>query len=349
MAKDEEKAPVIIIKKIKKGGGGHHGGAWKVAYADFVTAMMAFFLLLWLLNVTTDEMKSQLSAFFTDPTHPIVSNSVAGAGGVMGGRTMTAEGARAHDNVPLTPLATPAQARPKQSAGAGAGKSNLQKVKNEALKKEFERRQKEKFASKQAELQKAINASPRLKELSDHVIVEITPEGLKIQIVDQEGEAMFPSGSARMFNKTEEIISLIAEIISTMPNNLSIRGHTDATPYTSRKNYSNWELSADRANATRRVLIESEYPADKIENVMGKAAKDPFVEDNPADAKNRRITIILLNEEFVPSPEDEPLEDGQLRDESVRDGAYNEDGSLFSPDDLPDPGYRPSQGDVAFP
>ena len=133
-----------------------------------------------------------------------------------------------------------------------------------------------------------------------------------------------------------------------MPNNLSIRGHTDATAYASRKNYSNWELSADRANATRRVLLEKQYPIDKIENVIGKAAKDPFVADNPSDPKNRRISIVLLNEEFTPSPDD-VLEDGELEDESVRDGAYNEDGSLFSPDDLPDPGYRPSQGDVVFP
>ena len=121
---------------------------------------------------------------------------------------------------------------------------------------------------------------------------------------------MFPSGSARMFSKTEEVVSLISEVISDMPNDLSIRGHTDSTPYTSRKNYTNWELSADRANATRRVLQNSGYPADKVENVIGKSARDPFIKDDPTNAKNRRISIVLLNEEFVPPEgEDEFYED----------------------------------------
>jgi chemotaxis protein MotB len=345
MAEEPSKQP-IIIKKIKKAGHGHHGGAWKVAYADFVTAMMAFFLLLWLLNVTTDEMKSQLSAFFNDPTHPQVSAATGGSNGAMGGRTNSPDGARAHDNNPLTARSKPNPSRPKAGEGETNKKANLKSAKDEALKKEFERRQKEKFEDKKRELEQAIQANPRLNKLSENIIVEITPEGLKIQIVDQEGEAMFASGSARMFSKTEEILSLISEVITDMPNDLSIRGHTDSKPYTSRKNYSNWELSADRANATRRVLQKSGYPDDKIENVIGKSARDPFIKEDPSAAKNRRISIVLLNQEFTaPKGEDAAYEEV----ESVREGAYNEDGSLFSPDDLPDPGYRPSQGDVVFP
>jgi len=345
MSEEESKQP-IIIKKVKKAGHGHHGGAWKVAYADFVTAMMAFFLLLWLLNVTTDEMKSKLSAFFNDPTHPQVSAATGGSNGAMGGRTNSPEGARAHDNNPLTATARPNPSRPKTGDGDKNQKANIKKVKDEALKKEFERRQKEKFEDKKAQLEQAIKENPRLKKLSENIIVEITPEGLKIQIVDKEGEAMFPSGSARMFSKTEEVVGLISEVISDMPNDLSIRGHTDSKPYTSRKNYTNWELSADRANATRRVLQSSGYPADKIENVIGKSARDPFIKEDPTNAKNRRISIVLLNEEFVPPEDSDDLYEDE---EDVRDGAYNEDGSLFSPDDLPDPGYRPSQGDVVFP
>ena len=348
MAEGEEKQP-IIIKKIKKGGHGHHGGAWKVAYADFVTAMMAFFLLLWLLNVTTDEMKSKLSAFFSDPTHPQISAATGGAGGVLGGRTNSPEGARAYDNMPLTAMAPPSPTRPKTGEGDNNKKANIKKVKDAELKKEFERREKEKFQNKKQELEKAIQSNPRLSKLSENVVIEVTSEGLKIQIVDQEGEAMFPSGSARMFNKTEEVLSLISEVISDMPNDLSIRGHTDSTPYRSRKDYSNWELSADRANATRRVLEKSGYPTGKVQNVIGKAAKDPFIEESPDDAKNRRISIVLLNQEFEPPADDSDIYDEDIEDDSIRDGAYNEDGSLFSPDSLPDPGYRPSQGDIVFP
>lgn len=339
----------IIIKKIKKGGHGHHGGAWKVAYADFVTAMMAFFLLLWLLNVTTDEMKSQLSAFFNDPTHPQISSATGGAGGVLGGRTNSPEGARAYDNMPLTAISPPSPTRPKTGEGDNNKKANIKKVKDAELKKEHEKREKEKFQNKKQELEQAIKSNPRLSKLSENVVIEVTSEGLKIQIVDQEGEAMFPSGSARMFSKTEDVLSLIADVISDMPNDLSIRGHTDAVPFASRKDYSNWELSADRANSTRRVLEESGYPEDKIQNVIGKSAKDPFVADDPTDAKNRRISIVLLNEEFVPPPEDSDIYDEDIQDDSVRDGAYTDDGSLFSPEDLPDPGYRPSQGDITFP
>lgn len=343
MADSEEKQP-IIIKKVKKYAGGHHGGAWKVAYADFVTAMMAFFLLLWLLNVTTDEMKSKLSAFFNDPTAPQVSASEGGAAGALAGRTNSPEGARAYDNNPLTAMQPPSPTRPKTGEGDDNKKANLKTAKDEELKKEFERRQKEKFDKKKKEIEQAIKSDPKLSKLSENVLIKVTPEGLEIQIVDQEGEAMFPSGSARMFGKTEEVIGLISSVIADMPNDLSVRGHTDATPYTSRKDYSNWELSADRANATRRVLQQSGYPEDKVKNVMGKGATEPFTPEDPTDARNRRITILLLNEDFVPTGDEE-----EEIDESVRDGAYTDDGSLFSPDDLPDPGYRPSQGDVVFP
>lgn len=345
MAESEEKQP-IIIKKVKKYAGGHHGGAWKVAYADFVTAMMAFLLLLWLLNVTTDEMKSKLSAFFNDPTAPQVSSAEGGAAGALAGRTNSPEGARAYDNMPLTAMQPPSPTRPKSGEGDANKKANLKKAKDEELKKEFQRREKEKFQNKKQEIEQAIKSNPKLSKLSENVVIKVTSEGLEIQIVDQEGEAMFPSGSSRMFGKTEEIIGLISDVISDMPNDLSVRGHTDATPYTSRKNYSNWELSADRANATRRVLEKSGYPDEKVKNVMGKGATEPFTPEDPADARNRRISILLLNEEFIP-PEGE--EEEETMDESIRDGAYNDDGSLYSPEDLPDPGYRPSQGDVVFP
>jgi chemotaxis protein MotB len=279
---EEKKAPIIVIKKITKAAG-HHGGAWKVAYADFVTAMMAFFLLLWLLNVTTDEERNAISNYF-DPTHPKVSESVSGAGGLMGGLSMTPEGAMA---TTVQNITLPQNTRPSNNP-------TMEKVKDELRKKE-----EEEFKKIEKQIKEAIKQDQELASLEKNLKIDITPEGLRIQIVDQDKESMFPSGSAVMYEKTHKLMTKVAEIIKSMPNKVSIRGHTDSIPYAADAQYTNWELSADRANASRRVLLETGMPPERLHNVMGKADTEHLVPDNPSDPQNRRISIILLKDEIT--------------------------------------------------
>ena len=286
--------PIIIIKKVKKVAGGHHGGAWKVAYADFVTAMMAFFLLLWLLNVTTSEQRDAIANFF-DPTHPIISDGKSGAGGVLGGTSVSTEGSMssAMQDIRL----------PQNSGAAAKGKSSgetgdLKKASAEKLEEELRRRETERFEQAKQTLEKEIEKTPELAELKEHLMVDVTPEGLRIQIVDQEGAPMFPSGSAQMYEKTKRLIAMTADVIKKMPNDISIRGHTDSHQYRPGSDYTNWELSADRANATRRVLKSAGIPESRLSGVTGKADTDNLEKDKPLDAKNRRISIIMEREDI---------------------------------------------------
>ena len=318
MAEKDGKAPIIVIKKIKKVAGGHHGGAWKVAYADFVTAMMAFFLLMWLLNSTSKEQKEGIAEYF-DPTPTIVSNAQSGAGGVMGGLTVSPEGARMSDINPMMPTKTPpsqAQKSPKDMT-------------DEELEAEKKKREEKSFENVKKQIEEAI-ANSDLKDLEKNLKVDMTPEGLRIQIVDQEGASMFPIGSAVPFAKTEKLLAKLAQIIATMPNQVSIRGHTDGAPYSEGANYTNWELSSDRANSSRRVLLENGIPTAKISNVVGKADTDHYIKDNPLDPENRRISIILLK--------------NGLTKEAGTANSMDKTAPATAP-----PTYTPSQGKVQFP
>ncbi len=282
--KQDELRP-IVVKKIKKGGGGHHGGAWKVAYADFVTAMMAFFLLLWLLNVTTKEQKEGIANFF-DPT-PKIATTLSGANGMLGGLSISKDGA----------MATSVQEMaPREEESPSMQNKNITDAEYEA---EVKKREEENFKKAEAAIQEAMKENPELKELEKNLTMDMTPEGLRIQIVDSDGKPMFPSGSAQMYERTQKLIGKVAEVIRKMPNEISVRGHTDSVPYSKGNGYGNWELSADRANASRRVLVTSGVPEDKINNVLGKADKDHLIGDKPTDAQNRRISIILLRQELV--------------------------------------------------
>jgi chemotaxis protein MotB len=290
MAEEDSGAQPIIIKKIKKGGG-HHGGAWKVAYADFVTAMMAFFLLLWLLNVTTDEQRNAISNYF-DPTHPKVSQSESGSGGILGGLSMSPTGSMATMNQPVTTPRPSAQAMrgPKHSASDGQ---------EEAAKEKKRQEEEREFKKAEQDLKRAIANSPELKGLMKNLMVDMTPEGLRIQIIDRDGEPMFPSGSAQMYQKTRNLLAAITNVIAPLDNEVSIRGHTDSVPYGSGANYTNWELSSDRANASRRVMLDAEFPKERLNNVMGKADTELLITEDPTDPRNRRLTIILLREELT--------------------------------------------------
>jgi len=300
MAAGNELAP-IIIKKVVKGGHGHHGGAWKVAYADFVTAMMAFFLLMWLLNATTEDQKQGISEYFSPST---VSNTTGGAGGLLGGAAVSSPGAMtSRTAVPSVSL----ELRP--TSGAQDGEAEVEgggavededpdktaNISEEELKEEIARREEENFQKAEAEIKQAIEDTPELKDLQKHLIIDQTPEGLRIQIVDQEGKPMFASGSSRMPETTRKLLAKITQVVQKLPNKISLSGHTDATPFRgSRSGYG--KLSANRALASRRVMVESGLKIEKISHVTGKEATEPLIKDDPKDARNRRISIVVLRE-----------------------------------------------------
>lgn len=340
-----EVPPTIIIKKVKKVAGGHHGGAWKVAYADFVTAMMAFFLLLWLLNVTTEEQKNAISNFF-DPTHPMVSESQSGAGGVLGGTSVSTDGAMTStiQNI-STPQSSGATTKGTHVGTQGGKSGSIKDASAQKLEEELRRRETERFEAAKKTMQKEIEKTPELAELKKHLLVDVTPEGLRIQIVDQEGEPMFPSGSAAMFERTKNLVRLAASVMIKMPNQISVRGHTDSTPYKPGSDYTNWELSADRANSTRRVLRDSGILETRLSNVMGKADTDPLLKDKPTDAKNRRISIILQREDLDTMINRE----GDDAAKSIGDPGAVDAVKKELEEAAKNPGYRPSAGDVYFP
>ncbi len=319
----DEKAPVIVIKKVIKGGGGHHGGAWKVAYADFVTAMMAFFLLMWLLNATTEQQRKGISEYF-DPTPMEVSSNTSGAGGVMGGLTVSEVGSRAADAQPIVHN----DQTPDPSVKSQV---DIEEATQEKLRAELQKREDAEFEKVKEQIESTIENSD-LKGLTKNLIIDMTPEGLRIQIVDRDGESMFPTGSAVPYEKTVNLLATVAEIIKKMPNQISVRGHTDASPYSMGANYTNWELSADRANASRRVLLKSGIDIKKLSNVVGKAATEPLKADNPLDPQNRRISIILL------------------RDSLTKPALGQKQAGAGGTGSVPvDPGYRKTMGNVQFP
>ncbi|MBI2233447.1 MAG: flagellar motor protein MotB [Micavibrio aeruginosavorus] len=348
-AKNEkgELQPIIVVKKVKKVAGGHHGGAWKVAYADFVTAMMAFFLLLWLLNVTTSEQRDAIANFF-DPTHPQISDTRSGAGGVMGGTSLSTEGGMTSAMQEISLPKQSGQEIKNRDVGDDGGKvKDLKSAKAEELKEELRNREEERFHEAKTKLQKEIDKTPELAELKKHLLIDVTDEGLRIQIVDQEGEPMFPSGSAQMYDKTRRLITLAADVIKKMPNGVSIRGHTDSYRYKDGADYTNWELSADRANATRRVLKSAGIAESRLSNVMGKADTEHLVKDKPLDAKNRRITIIMERESMETMLAREGAD--VAREIGAPEAVEAARESLEQEKKEPDNGYRRTKGDVYFP
>lgn len=281
----------IIIKKIKKVSGGHHGGAWKVAYADFVTAMMAFFLLMWLLNATSEEQKRGISNYFA----PIgVQQGTTGSGGVLGGLTVSSEGSFTDSKTsPAVAAMTPAQKQTERDDDTNQPATGLDE--NDGKNDAQEQKENAEFENLKQAIDKMVQNSPEIKDLAENLIVDITPEGLRIQIVDLDKKSMFPIGSAIMDDHTKELFVKVTEIIKSQPNKISISGHTDATPYAKDGDYGNWELSADRANACRKVLVENGISNERVKAVVGKAENDPLNKNDPFSAQNRRISIVLLN------------------------------------------------------
>lgn len=281
----------VFITKIKKVHGGHHGGAWKVAYADFVTAMMAFFLLLWLLNAVTEEQLQGIADYFIPTT---VSKSASGFGQPLKGDS---------PNASMVKMALPpATLSPDGSALVDLEEDEAEevpdrKVGDAELEKVATEREQQQFEKAKRMLEGAVEAIPELAGMKESLLVDNTPDGLRIQLVDQEGLSMFPTGSASPFGPARAMLTLVAKVVMQMPQKLAISGHTDAVPFRGGDTgYSNWELSADRALTSRRVLRGAGVPEDRFDHVVGKADGEPLVSDDPRNPRNRRISIVLLRE-----------------------------------------------------
>ncbi|WP_448205549.1 flagellar motor protein MotB [Azospirillum sp. sgz302134] len=329
----------IIIKKKKGGHGGHHGGAWKVAYADFVTAMMAFFLLLWLLNVTTSDQRKGIADYFSPMS---VSREQSGSGGMLGGRTITAPGAQLSPSSPVSadvPVsgppgyatqetdesadpteasasASPTEQKPNESrmdyqkrleeqakqVGVPGQKPGeklsdfADRVKDGAEKLVEGQKEARQFQQAATEIRQAIQSVPELEPLAQNLMIDQTPEGLRIQIVDQDRVSMFPGGSGQMYPQTRQLVMQVAKALAKLPNKLSISGHTDGTPFTSGMGRDNWDLSVERANATRRALTAGGIPENRIQDVVGRADRELLVPDQPGNPRNRRVSMVLLRE-----------------------------------------------------
>jgi chemotaxis protein MotB len=281
MSGDSKKLQPIIIKKIKKGGHGHHGGAWKIAYADFVTAMMAFFLLMWLLGSTTEGDKKGLADFFGSPLRVALgggsgsgdSSSVVKGGGEDLSRT----------NGQVKRGETEAQKRTINLLALRAEQAAAEKSRLQELKKRVE---------------DVLAANPRLASMQSQIRLDMTSEGLRIQIVDENNRPMFDSGSAVVKPYMRELLQIIGDVLTDVPNRLTVEGHTDAQPFgKGERGYSNWELSADRANASRRELLEGGLPEPRVLRVQGLAYSQPLPDQAPLSPSNRRISIIVMNRE----------------------------------------------------
>jgi chemotaxis protein MotB len=285
----EAEAPrPIIIKKIKKGGHAHHGGSWKVAFADFATAMMAFFLLMWLMEATTEEQKGAISEYFNNPSNvqgasPVPSPTpVQGPGGASTSMIKLGGGMELHRDPSAPAPASPPTPGTQTATRADDDGAQDEKLDNERL------------AGLMEALKQGIDERESLAKFKDQILLDVTPEGVRIQIVDHERRSMFPLGSARLENFSSDILKELAHIVSSVPNRISISGHTDMRQYVA-VNYTNWELSADRANAARRALLAGGLAPEKIGRVVGLASSVLLEASQPESPINRRISIVVMN------------------------------------------------------
>lgn len=264
----------IIIKRVRRHAAGHHGGAWKIAFADFATAMMAFFLVLWLLSNATPEQIRAVGGYFKDP----VGFSESGSPYVinLGGAPALA---------PDTTLNPEEKSQP-QPERVHADIENAENL--------AEQMEQERLTLLMEELKSKVESSPQLKNFKDQIRFEITPEGLRIQIIDAESRPMFDVGSAQLKSYFEDILLAMADTIKTVPNKISISGHTDAQPYSGTGGFGNWELSAGRANAARRALVAGGYSENQVARVVGYSSSLLLDEANPFNPVNRRIDIVVL-------------------------------------------------------
>jgi chemotaxis protein MotB len=291
---DSAARPIIIVKRNKKVAGGHHGGAWKVAYADFVTAMMAFFMVMWLVASVSKEQRAAIFEYFRNPsmeqgksTKPAPGQMGPGGvstspinlrGGLDAPRTTAQQPVEGH-SIPLPIMAQPAPEKEDEGEGAGA---------------DADRKQLEALMD---DLKEAIGKSQALEPFKDQLLLDIMPEGLRIQIVDASNRPMFDLGAARMKDYTVAILQELAPYLNTVKNRIVLSGHTDITPYAGTRGYTNWELSADRANAARRALAQAGLHDEKIAKVVGMGSTVLFDKTDPKNPINRRISLVVMTKE----------------------------------------------------
>ncbi|MES2662515.1 MAG: flagellar motor protein MotB [Pseudomonadota bacterium] len=284
MEKDE--AQPIIIKKKKGHGHGHHGGGWKVAFADFMTAMMAFFLLMWLLESASPEELKAIAGYFNDP-----GGSILGPGGASPGVIPLEDPngeAKVIPNFDVDKKGDSLKEEPDKDSHKSAGeKPNIGEI--------LEKLEKKQLAELKEQLEDELSKMDSVFQLlKDQILIDFTDLGLRVQIIDKDKRLMFDAGSSTLKPYSQEVLEKIAELLNKVPNKISITGHTDATQYGDGAEYTNWELSSDRANSARRALLSGKYPERKIGTVQGMASSAPLYPDNPDDPKNRRIAIIVL-------------------------------------------------------
>jgi chemotaxis protein MotB len=335
-------ASSIIIRRDEMVEGAHHGGAWKVAYADFVTAMMAFFLLMWLLNSTTPEQRQGLADYFS-PSNAM-AHTTSGFGAIFGGhtpnddgwlssdrgavqvmnadakpvfdvedddsdvpaesssfrtsgesKTLTRSPQPDHPGGPVTKAAPHPgdQVQPASATGPVAPGPDLQA--------ELAKRERAAFDDAAKQIRMAVAQDPALADLARQLSVDITPEGLRIQILDEEHQPMFPTGSAVLSDRARALLLKVVPVLMTLPEKLSFSGHTDAAPYHG-GDRTNWDLSADRANATRRLFAEAGLPDSRVKSVSGQADRDLLLPADPLAAANRRIAILVLRDPAALQP-----------------------------------------------
>ena len=301
--------PVIIIRRKKRGGhAGHHGGAWKVAYADFVTAMMSFFLLLWLLNVTTDVERKGIADYFAPAS---ISKSESGAGGVMGGQTITVNGAQMSAGSPPSPDDRTIPTVGQGDEGDEDTKGKSDKVgdggKDQAAPKppappppdevslaDAMKKEEAHFKDAETALKQAITGSAEFQDLAQQILIDRTSEGLRIQIVDRDKFSMFPAGGGVPYERGRDLLRMVGRVIALLPNDISVTGHTDSAPFAVNSRRDNWSLSTERANVSRGELVAAGVDDKRVARVVGMADREPLVPDNPKDSRNRRISIVLL-------------------------------------------------------
>jgi chemotaxis protein MotB len=271
----------IVIKRIKKGGGGHHGGAWKLAYADFVTAMMAFFLLMWLLGSVSNGDLKGIAEYFHNP----LKVSMAGGSGAGDANSILKGGGQ-----DLTRSAGQVK-----RGDIEAGRKSQTPTKDD-LRREFERRERMSLAELKGNIERLIENNSTLRLFKSQLLLDVTPEGLRIQIVDEKNRPMFDTSSSELKPYSKEILRQIGEALNTVPNKITISGHTDAAQFSGgERGFSNWELSANRANASRREMVAGGMDENKVLRVIGLSSTVLFDKDDPLNASNRRISIVVLN------------------------------------------------------
>ena len=294
----------IIIKKIKKGGGGHHGGAWKVAYADFVTAMMAFFLLLWLLSVTTPEQKMGLAEYFT-PTIGIKDEMGIGT---KGGLHSSEAGKSKNDLVAVgLVVGQVKQGDIADVPNSAKGESKLDaEAESEATKAAENTEDKEELQAAAQDIKQTMETDEELKDYKNNVLIQDTPEGLKIDMIDDAKKPMFIPGGAILTDTGKKLLDSMARMVAKTPNNIAIKGHTDSPSSTQNPQYTIWELSADRANSSRRMLATTQLEMERVVKVEALADKELLVPQEPSSPRNRRITIIILRGSYFRDPKSMP-------------------------------------------